>query len=78
MWERAGVSNLYVVPADGSAKPVAITTDGAAVQALFWSADSSTIYFTRGGTLMQIAAEAGQAPRPVWPQSPGRASHAIA
>ena len=71
-WERAGVSNLYVVPADGSAKPVAITNDGAPVQGMFWSADSKTIYFTRAGALMQIAAEAGQTARPVWPQAPGR------
>ena len=27
-WERAGVANLYVVPADGSAKPAPLTTDG--------------------------------------------------
>jgi dipeptidyl aminopeptidase/acylaminoacyl peptidase len=72
MWERAGVSTLHVVPADGSAKPVAITTDGAPVQGMFWSADSKTIYFTRAGALMQVAAEAGQTPRPVWPQMPGR------
>jgi dipeptidyl aminopeptidase/acylaminoacyl peptidase len=72
LWERAGVSNLYVVPADGSAKPVAITNDGAPVQGLFWSADSRTIYFMRGGALMQIAAEPGQTARPVWPEMPGR------
>ena len=72
MWERAGVANLYVVLADGSAAPVAVTTDGAPVQGVFWGADHRTIYFTRGGTLMQIAAEAGQTPRPVWPQMPGR------
>ena len=40
MWERAGVSNLYVVPADGSTKPVALTTDGQPVAGVFWSADS--------------------------------------
>jgi dipeptidyl aminopeptidase/acylaminoacyl peptidase len=72
LWERAGISNLYVVPADGSAKPVAITTEPAAMQGLFWGNDNKTIYFTRGGTLMQIAAEAGQTARPVWPRMPGR------
>ncbi len=72
LWERAGVSNLYVVPADGSTKPVAVTSDGAPVQNLFWSADSKTMYFTRAGALMQIAAEPGQTARTVWPQPPGR------
>ena len=27
-WERAGVANLFVVPADGSARPPQVTTDG--------------------------------------------------
>ena len=30
LWERAGVTDLYVVAVDGSAKPVAITTGRAA------------------------------------------------
>jgi dipeptidyl aminopeptidase/acylaminoacyl peptidase len=72
MWERAGVANLYVVPADGSSKPVAITDDGAAVAGVFWSADSRNLHFTRGGTLMRVPAEGGQPPRAVWAQPPGR------
>ena len=27
-WDRAGVSNLFVVPADGSARPRPLTTNG--------------------------------------------------
>ncbi len=72
LWERAGVANLYVVPADASSRPVAVTTDGGAVQGVFWSADSRTIYFSRGGVLMSVAAETGQTPRPVWSALPGR------
>ena len=72
MWDRAGVSNLYVVPADGSTKPVALTSDGQAATGVFWSADSRTVYFLRAGVLMQTGADGAPAPRPVWPQSPGR------
>jgi dipeptidyl aminopeptidase/acylaminoacyl peptidase len=50
---------------------VAITNDGEAVAGVFWSADSRTIYFTRGGALMQVAPDGSQAPRPVWAQMPG-------
>jgi dipeptidyl aminopeptidase/acylaminoacyl peptidase len=72
MWERAGLSNLYVVPADGSTKPVSLTSDGQPVAGVFWSADSKTIYFTRGGTLMQVSVAGGEAPRAVWAAAPGR------
>ncbi len=73
VWDRAGVANLHVVPADGSARPVAVTTDGGPATGVFWSADSRTIYFMRGGTLMQTAADGRQPPRPAWPEMPGRA-----
>ena len=43
--ERAGVANLYVVPADGSAKPSAITVDGGGAGGVFWSADSRRVFF---------------------------------
>src|SRR5262249_3692790 len=71
MWERAGVANLFVVPADGSAAPVPITKDGDPVAGLFWSADSRTLYFMRGGTLMRAPADGSDAPRPAWSQMPG-------
>ena len=71
MWERAGVADLYVVPADGSAPPRAVTSGGDPVAGVFWSADSRTIYFMRGGTLMQVPADGKAAPLPAWPRSPG-------
>src|SRR4051795_8516501 len=52
-WERAGVANLFVVPADGSAKPTQVTTEGVP-QGYFWSADSQSIEFVRGATLMSL------------------------
>jgi dipeptidyl aminopeptidase/acylaminoacyl peptidase len=59
-WERAGVSNLYVVAADASAKPVQITTTGAP-GGVFWSHDSSSLLFFRGASLMTLPLD-GRAP----------------
>src|SRR3954462_7400509 len=57
-WERAGVANLFVVPADGSAAPAQLTTDGVPA-GYFWSADSQSIAFFRGATLMAIPLTGG-------------------
>src|SRR4051812_33114225 len=59
-WERAGVANLYVVPADGSATPAPVTTDSVP-PGYFWSADSRSIQFVRGATLMSIPLDGGAA-----------------
>jgi len=59
-WERAGVANLYVVPADGSSKPVQVTTEGVP-PGYFWSADSQSIQFVRGSTVMAIPLAGGAA-----------------
>ena len=59
-WERAGVANLYVVPADGSSAPAQVTTDGVP-GGYFWSADSQAIEYFRGGALMAIPAAGGAA-----------------
>src|SRR6188768_3516775 len=48
-WERAGVANLYVVPADGSSAPVQVTKDGVP-GGLFWGPDGSLLFF-RGAAL---------------------------
>ena len=61
-WERAGVANLYVVPADGSAKPVQITTDGVPGN-VFWSPDSRSLLFFRSGALMTLPLD-GTTPKP--------------
>ncbi len=69
VWDRAGVTDLYVVPADGSGKPVAITSGGSAPNGFFWSADGKSLYFNRGGEWMQVSADGGS-PQPA--QLPGR------
>jgi dipeptidyl aminopeptidase/acylaminoacyl peptidase len=70
-WERAGVANLYVVPADASSRPRAITTDGEPTTNVFWSADSRAVYFMRGGTLMRAALD-GSAPVRAFERTTGR------
>src|SRR5258705_8246559 len=52
-WERAGVSNLYLVPADGSSKPVQLTTDAVPVNGL-WSPDSSSLLFFPRASLITL------------------------
>src|SRR3954465_11113592 len=60
-WERAGVANLYVVPADGSSAPGQVTKDGVPGN-LFWSPDGQSLLFFRGGsTLMRLPLDGGAA-----------------
>src|SRR5262249_2462823 len=40
LWDRAGITDLYIASVDGSSKPVAITTGGKAPNGFFWSGDS--------------------------------------
>ena len=69
VWDRAGVSNLYLVDASGSGAPVALTnfTEGP-VGGAFWSHDSKTIYFPHHGGLWEVSASGGEA-RAVWTTS---------
>ena len=66
LWERAGVSNLYVSAADGGGQPTAVTSfPEGGVREVFWSKDGDSIYFARGGDLWQVAAGGG-VPHAVW------------
>ncbi|MEO8678684.1 MAG: prolyl oligopeptidase family serine peptidase [Vicinamibacterales bacterium] len=66
VWDRAGIGNLYVADAATGGEPRALTSypDGTIANA-FWSADSTKVYFARGGDLWQVAA-AGGAPAAAW------------
>ena len=66
VWDRAGVSNLYVSELSG-AEPRALTSEaGAGVTSVpFWSGDSKRIYFAHRGDLWQVPADGGAA-APVW------------
>src|SRR5215212_4585025 len=60
-WERAGVANLYVVPTDGSTPPLQVTKEGVPGN-VFWSPDSRSLLFFRGGSsLMRLPLDGGAA-----------------
>ena len=63
VWDRAGVSNLFLSDGSGGA-PTALTTDGAGGTP-FWSRDGQRVYFSKGGDLWQ-APVAGGSPSAVW------------
>jgi dipeptidyl aminopeptidase/acylaminoacyl peptidase len=66
MWDQGGISNLYVVGADGQGSPVALTTfSDSDVSGAFWSKDSQTVYFARAGDLWKASVSGGQ-PQAVW------------
>jgi dipeptidyl aminopeptidase/acylaminoacyl peptidase len=66
-WDRAGVSNLYVADAGGGpAAPKQLTAyPSGAPAGAFWSRDSQTIYFSRGGDLWHVGIAGGD-PTAVW------------
>jgi dipeptidyl aminopeptidase/acylaminoacyl peptidase len=66
VWDRAGVSNLYVASSDGSDQPVALTSfPEGGVDEFFWSQNSQTVFFPRSGDLWEVAVTGGT-PKPVW------------
>ena len=73
IWDRAGVSNLYISKLDGKTQPTALTkfSEGN-VANLFWSHDGQTVYFVRKGDLWRIPVNGGE-PQQVWntPQDEG-------
>ncbi len=76
LWDRAGVTDLYLVTADGASKPVQITRNNAgdpAPNGIQWSADSQLLQFNLGGQAMQVAASGGAA-RPAMNARPQGAS----
>jgi dipeptidyl aminopeptidase/acylaminoacyl peptidase len=67
LWDRAGVTNLYVAdPASGSSAPRALTTfTQGQVGGVFWSRDSQWLYFPHQGDLWKVGLDGGQ-PTAVW------------
>ena len=75
LWDRAGVTDLFVVGADGARPPVRITNDGVAPTGVTWSADSTMLTFTRGGVAVRVSADGGTPqPAPAPPAMPGRSA----
>jgi dipeptidyl aminopeptidase/acylaminoacyl peptidase len=66
IWDRAGVSNLYLASASGGGQPRPLTSfPEGGVEKIFWSQDSQTVYFARGGDPWQVSVSGG-APKTVW------------
>jgi dipeptidyl aminopeptidase/acylaminoacyl peptidase len=66
LWDRAGVSNLYVADVASPSSPAALTSyPSGAPAGAFWSGDSQRVYFSRGGDLWQVETRGGT-PAPVW------------
>jgi dipeptidyl aminopeptidase/acylaminoacyl peptidase len=66
-YDDGGVNNVWVVPADGSGPPVALTTypDGQSGNGGFWSKDGQTFFFQREGGLLAVSVKGGT-PRAAW------------
>jgi dipeptidyl aminopeptidase/acylaminoacyl peptidase len=66
VWDKGGVENLYLASADGQGPPVALTSfSEGQISRAFWSRDSQTVYFPRGGDLWKVSAVGGQ-PSAAW------------
>src|SRR5678816_2796193 len=71
LWDRAGVTNLYVASVTGGERPRAVTNlrEGQP-GGFFWSADGASLFYSFGGDLWQAPlAQSGES-RPVW-RTPG-------
>src|SRR5256885_562061 len=76
VWDRAGVANLYVAPADGGGQPTALTSfPEGQVDEMFWSRDSQSLYFPHEGDLWQVSVSGGS-PKAVW-TTPARESEIV-
>lgn len=74
LWDRAGVTDLYIVGADAAAKPVAVTANHAGDPApggVTWSADGAWLFFNQRGETMQVAAAGGAAQPATQPRPAG-------
>jgi len=66
IWDRAGVSNVYLADSTGGGQPTQLTSfPEGGVESIFWSEDSQKVYFERSGNLWQVAVS-GSAPKAVW------------
>lgn len=71
IWDRAGISNLYLAESIGGGQPIPLTSfPEGGLENTFWSRDSQTVYFARGGDLWQVAVSGGS-PKPVWTTQAG-------
>jgi dipeptidyl aminopeptidase/acylaminoacyl peptidase len=65
VWDRAGVSKVYVADANGSGAPRELSAAGATLSGAFWSTDGKAFMTIRNGDLWRVPID-GSAASPVW------------
>src|SRR5919198_1995510 len=65
VWDRAGVSKVYVADANGSGAPRELSAAGATLSSAFWSTDGKAFMTIRNGDLWRVPID-GSAASPVW------------
>src|SRR5262245_26175638 len=65
LWDRAGVSKVYVVDAQGAAAPGELTAAGSQLNGAFWSADGAALVVPKEGDLWRVPID-GSAASAVW------------
>src|SRR5262245_57081940 len=65
LWDRAGVSKVYVVDAQGAAAPGELTAAGSQLNGAVWSADGAALVVPKEGDLWRVPID-GSAASAVW------------
>lgn len=65
VWDRAGVSNVYVAPASGSQPPRELAGAGSSLNGAFWSTDGQALMVPRDGDLWRVPID-GSTASAVW------------
>jgi dipeptidyl aminopeptidase/acylaminoacyl peptidase len=61
VWDRAGVSETYVVEADGRSAPRLVTDPDGPIAGATWNSDGQSLRFQRGGQLFELPVAGGRA-----------------
>jgi dipeptidyl aminopeptidase/acylaminoacyl peptidase len=69
LWDRAGVSNIFVADAAAANAPRELPLAGATLAGAFWSRDGRTLFVSKGGDLWRVPIDGG-APSAVWTTEP--------
>jgi len=65
VWDRAGISSVYIAPADGKAAPRELKEAGASLTGAFWSTDGRALMVARAGDLWRVPLD-GSTASAVW------------
>src|SRR5437763_13758543 len=67
-YDDGGINNVWVVAADGSGPPVALTSypEGQTGNGAFWSKDGQTFFYQKDGGLLAVSRDGG-GPHAAWP-----------